>query len=52
MIDQNQLEGTAYFTYLNNLTASDTRHTHGIKSRIAMAQAPYDKKEIVTTKID
>jgi hypothetical protein len=52
MIDQTQLEDTAYFTYLNNLIASDTRHTHEIKSRIAMAQAPYNKKDIVTSKID
>jgi hypothetical protein len=41
-----------YFTYLNNLIAGAARPTREIKSRIAMAQAAYNKKDVVTSKMD
>jgi hypothetical protein len=53
MIDQKQLENVEYFNYLGSMITSDARCTREIKSRIAMAKAPFNKKKILfTSKLD
>ena len=44
MIDQKQLEKVEYFNYLGSIT-NDARCTHGIKSRIPMKKAAFNKKK-------
>jgi hypothetical protein len=43
MVNQKQLENVEYFKYLGSITRNDARCTNGIKSRIAMAKAPFKK---------
>jgi hypothetical protein len=53
MIDQKQLENVEYFNYLGSIIANDARCTRGIKSRIAMAKAAFNKKKtLFTSKLD
>ena len=42
--DQTQLENVAYSNYFGNIT-NDTRCTHGIKPRTAMAKAAFNRKK-------
>jgi hypothetical protein len=52
-IDQKQLENVEYFDYLGSMITSDARCTSGIKSRIAIAKAAFNKKKILfTSKLD
>jgi len=44
MIDQKQLENVVYFKYFGSMLTNDGRCTCEIKSRIAMAKAPFNKK--------
>jgi hypothetical protein len=46
MIDQKQLENVEYFNYLCSMITNDARCTRGIKYRIAMAKAAFNKKKI------
>jgi hypothetical protein len=41
-----------YFNYLDSLITNNTRCTHEIKPRIAMAKAAFNKKTLVTIKFD
>jgi hypothetical protein len=43
MIDQKQLENVEYFKYLDSIITNDAKCTNGMKSRIAMAKAPFKK---------
>lgn len=52
MIDQKQWENVEYFNYLGSLITNDTRCTHEIKFRIAMAKAVFNKKTLFTIKFD
>jgi hypothetical protein len=48
MIDQKQLENVEYFNYLGNMITNDARCTREIKSRIVMAKAAFNKKNLFT----
>jgi hypothetical protein len=53
MIRQKQLESVEYFNYLGIMITNDSRCTHVIKSRIAMAKAAFNKKNtLFTSKLD
>jgi hypothetical protein len=52
VIDQKQLENVKYFKYLGSMTTNDSRCTREIKSRIAMAKAAFNKKTLITSKLD
>jgi hypothetical protein len=53
MIDQKQLENVEYFNHLGSMITNDARCTREIKSRIAMAQAAFNKKNThFTSKLD
>jgi hypothetical protein len=45
MIDQKHMENVEYFNYLGSLKTNDAKCTRGIKSRIAMAKAAFNKKK-------
>jgi hypothetical protein len=45
MINQKQLENVEYFKYLGSIITNDARCTNEIKSRIAMANAPFKKNK-------
>jgi hypothetical protein len=45
MIDQKQLENVEYFNCLGNVITYDARCTCEIKSRIAVVNAAFNKKE-------
>jgi hypothetical protein len=49
MIDQKQLENVEYFNNLGSMITSDARCTQEIKSRIAMANATFNKKKSLFT---
>jgi hypothetical protein len=49
VIDQKQLENVEYFSYLGRVI-NDARCTREIKSRIAMAKAAFNKKNLFTSK--
>ena len=44
MIDRKQLENVEYFKYLGSILTNNGRCTCGIKCRIAMAKAAFNKK--------
>jgi hypothetical protein len=53
MINQKQLENVEYFNYLVSFITNDARRKREIKSRIAMAEAAFNrKKTIFTSKLD
>jgi len=53
MTDQKEMENVGYFNYPGNLITNDARHTHKIKSRIALAKATLNKKmNLFTSKSD
>jgi hypothetical protein len=52
MIDQKQLENLEYFNYLGSMITNDAMCTSEIKSRIAMAKAVFNKKNLFTSKLD
>jgi hypothetical protein len=52
MIDQKQLENVECFIYLGSTLTNDGRCTCEIKSGIAMAKAAFNKKTLVTSKLD
>jgi hypothetical protein len=54
MIHQKQLENVEYFNYLGSMITNDARCTREIKSRIAMAEAAFNKKKktLFTSKLD
>ena len=52
MIDQKQLENVECFKYLGSILTNDGRCTCEIKSRIAMAKAAFNKKTLLTSKLD
>ena len=47
MIDQKQLENVKCFKHLGSILTNDGRCTCEIKSRIAMAKAAFNKKNIL-----
>jgi len=49
MIDQKQVENVESFKYLGSMLTNDGRCTCGIKSRIAMAKAAFNKKRALFT---
>jgi len=46
-----QLQNVKYFNYLGCLI-NYARYTHEIKSRFAMAKAAFNKKNLLTSKLD
>jgi hypothetical protein len=53
MVDQKQLENVESLKYLGSMLTNDGRYTYEIKSRIAMANAVFNKKRaIFTSKMD
>ena len=52
MIDQKQLENVECFKYLGRVLTNDRRCTCEIKSRIAMANAAFNKKTLFTSTLD
>ncbi|RXY24644.1 hypothetical protein DD577_29355 [Klebsiella pneumoniae] len=53
MIVQKQLENVEYFNYLGSMITNDARCARKIKSRIAMAEAAFNKeKAVCTSKLD
>ena len=53
--DYNELENVKYSKYLSSMTTNDARFTRGIKSRIAMTKAAFNKKRkrtLFTKKLD
>jgi hypothetical protein len=52
MTDQKEMENVEYFNYPGNLITNDARHTHKIKSRIALARTALYKKKLFTSKSD
>jgi hypothetical protein len=53
MIDQKQLEIVEYLNYLGSVTTDDGRRMCGIKSKIAMAKAAFQKKKtLFTSRLD
>ena len=51
-IEQQQLENVKCFKYLGSMLTEDGRCTCEIKSRIAMAKAAFNKKNLFTRKLD
>ena len=51
-IDQKQMENVKSFKYLGSMLTEDGRCTCEIKSRIAMAKAAFNKKNLYTSKLD
>ena len=51
-IDQKQLENVKSFKYLGSMLTDDGKCTCEIKSRITMAKAAFNKKNIFTSKLD
>ena len=49
MIDQKQLENVESFKYLCSMLTNDGRCTCGMKLRIAMAKAAFNKKSFYST---
>jgi hypothetical protein len=49
MIDQKQLENVEYFNYLGSMITNYARYTHGIKLRISMRKAAFNKKMTLFT---
>jgi hypothetical protein len=47
IIDQNQAESLECFNYLGNLITNDARCIPGIKSKIAMTKAAFNKKKVL-----
>jgi hypothetical protein len=52
MIDQKQLESEEYLNYLGRMITNNARCKREIKSRIAMAKAAFNKKNLFTSKLD
>jgi len=52
MIDQKQLENVECFKYLGSMLTNDGRCTREMKSRITMAKAAFNKKNLFTSKLD
>jgi hypothetical protein len=51
--DQKQLGNVEHFNYLGSVIRSDASCTRGIKPRIVMAKAAFNKKEaLFTSKLD
>jgi hypothetical protein len=46
------VENVKEFNYLGNMITYDARCTREIKARIAMAKAAFNKKTLLTSKID
>jgi hypothetical protein len=46
MIHQKQLGNVEYLNYLGSMITNDAKCTHEIKSRIAMAKASFNKKNV------
>ena len=51
-IDQKQLENVKCFKYLGSMLTDDGGCTCEIKSRIAMAKAAFNKKNLLTSNLD
>jgi hypothetical protein len=51
-IDQKQLENVEYFNYLGSIITNDAICTREIKSRTAMANAAFNRKNLLTRKLD
>ena len=49
IIDQKQLENVEYLNYLGSVITNDAKHTHEIKSRMAMAKEVFNKKTLFTS---
>jgi hypothetical protein len=49
MIRPKQLQNVEYFKYLGSMLTNDGRYTFEIKSRIAMANAAFNKKRALFT---
>jgi hypothetical protein len=45
MIDKKQLENVEYFNYLGSIKTNSVKHTHEIKSRIAMGKRSIQKED-------
>jgi hypothetical protein len=52
MTDQKQLQNVEHFNYLGSQITNSARRTHKIKSRIAMAKAAFNKKNLFTCNLD
>jgi hypothetical protein len=53
MINSKQLENVEYFNYFGSMIKTDARYTRGIKSRIALTKAAFNKKKnLFTSKLD
>jgi hypothetical protein len=52
MPDQKQMENLKYFRYVGSMIINGTRCTREIKSRIAVAKAASNKKNLFTSKRD
>ena len=52
MIDQKQLENVELFKYLGSTLTNDGICTREIKSRIAMGKVAFNKKTLLTSKLD
>ena len=50
MTDQKQPDNVEYFSYLGCLTAHDATRVYETESRIAMAEAAFNKKKIIFTR--
>jgi hypothetical protein len=46
MTDQKEMENVEYFNYQGNLTPNDARHTHKMKSKLALTKAAFNKNRI------
>ena len=51
-INQKQLENVKWFKYLGSMLTDDGRCTCEIESRIAMAKAAFNEKNLFTSKLD
>jgi hypothetical protein len=52
LINRNLLQNVEYYSYLGSMITNDARCTLEIKSRISMAQAVFNKKMFLTSKLD
>jgi len=51
MIDQQQPEKVEHFSYVGSMITNGARYRGEIKSRIVMAKATFNKKNISTSKL-
>jgi hypothetical protein len=52
MIDQKQLEYVEYLNYMGSMIKNDAKCARESKSRIAVAKGTFNKKTLLTSKLD